>query len=250
LAKYKIEDLRVEAEALGWQLLSEEYKNLDTELEYKCDKGHTIYSTYKKIRKGYICPICKEFNGSTELNFSEKPISKPKDAYRILAIDQSTKISGYSIFDNDVLIRYGAIEIKGSSAPIRFAKVREWIRYMIETWKPNLVIIEDIQLQDEEETGSKSVITFKILAQLIGVLKTYFCENGIEYDIANVSTWRNCEQIKGRTRTDKKKSAQLRVKKCYNIDVTDDVADAILIGRYAIEKRKEQQEENNVIHWE
>ena len=39
----------------------------------------------------------------------------------------------------------------------------------------------------------------------MGVLETFFTENGIEYDTAHVSTWRNHEQIKGRSRSDKKK---------------------------------------------
>lgn len=245
MAKFKIEDLREEALAQNWELISTEYKNLDTDLEYKCPKGHTVYFSYKKIRKGYICPVCKEFNGSTEMEISEKPISKPKDTYRILSFDQSSKVNGYSIFDNDRLIKYGVNEIKGKDAPVRFAKVREWVRYMIDIWKPDLVIIEDIQLQTNEKDGTKGVITFKILAELIGVLETFFVENNIEYQLANVSTWRNAEQIKGRTRSDRKRSAQIRVKKCYDIDVVDDIADAILIGRYAVGLHEEQK----VIHW-
>lgn len=245
MAKYKIEDLREEALLQNWELISTEYKNLDTDLEYKCPKGHTIYSSYKKIRNKYICPICKEFDGSTEIEIAERPICKSKETYRILAFDQSTRINGYAIFDNDKLIKYGKNEIKGQETPLRFSKVREWIRYMIEIWKPDLVIIEDIQLQDEEKDGTKGIITFKVLAELIGVLETFFVENNINYQFAHVSTWRNAEQVKGRTRTDKKRSAQLRVKKCYDIDVIDDIADAILIGRYAVGLQKEQQ----IIHW-
>ena len=33
------------------------------------------------------------------------------------------------------------------------------------------------------------------------------------------------------------------------IKVIDDVADAILIGRYAVESEKKKLEEENVIHW-
>ncbi len=249
MARYKIEDLRDEALAQGWELISAEYKNLDTDLEYRCDKGHPVYTSYKKIRKNYICPLCKEFNGSTEMEIAIKPISKPKGAYRILSLDQSSKVSGFAIFDNDTLIQYGSIEITGANAPIRFVKVREWVRHMVDAWKPDFVMIEDIQMQDDEKNGSLSVVTFKILAELMGVLETFFTENGIEYDTAHVSTWRNHEQIKGRSRSDKKRSSILRIEKCYGIKVIDDVADAILIGRYAVEQRKEKLEEENVIHW-
>jgi hypothetical protein len=47
------------------------------------------------------------------------------------------------------------------------------------------------------------------------------------------ATWRNFSNVKGKTRTDRKKSAQLIIEKIYNVKVIDDIADAILIGRYA-----------------
>lgn len=249
MARYKIEDLRDEALAQGWELITTEYKNLDSELEYKCDKGHPVYTSYKKIRKNYICPICKEFNGNTEMDIAIKPITKPKGAYRILALDQSSKVTGYAIFDNDTLIKYGFVEIKGENAPIRFIKIREWIRNMVENWKPDSVMIEDIQMQDSEKNGSNSVVTYKILAELIGVLETFFTENKIEYDMAHVSTWRGSQNVTGKSRSDKKRSAMLKIEKCYGLKVIDDVADAILIGRYAVELHKDKLEEENVVHW-
>jgi hypothetical protein len=45
-------------------------------------------------------------------------------------------------------------------------------------------------------------------------------------------TWRNYNQIKGRSRSDQKKNAQIKVKTLFDINVTNDEADAILIGRY------------------
>ena len=80
--------------------------------------------------------------------------------------------------------------------------------------------------------------------------KKFFTDIDVPYELAHVSTWRNSQQVTGRSRSDKKRSSQLKVKKCYDIDVTDDESDAILIGRYAVEKRKEKIEEDNVICWE
>lgn len=249
MAKFHIEDLREEALAQGWQLISTEYKNLDGDLEYLCDKNHTVYTSYKKIRKNYICPTCKEFNGSTDMEIAIKPFDKPINTFRILSLDQSSRVSGFAIFDNDKLVKYGSIEIKGENAPVRFSKVREWVRSMVVNWKPDFVMIEDVQLQDEEKNGTQGTITFKVLSGLIGVLETYFVENKVNYDLAHISTWRNHEQIKGKSRLDKKRGAQLRVKKCYDIDVIDDIADAILIGRYAVELHNDKIEEDNVVHW-
>lgn len=248
MARYKIEDLRAEAVANDWELLTEKYQNLNTDLEYKCDKGHTVFAPYKRIRsKGYICPLCEEFKGYTEMAIVPQPITKKKDTYRILALDQSSKITGYAIFDNDVLIKYGAVKIKGSKAPIRYSKLREWVRNMNEGWTPDIIAIEDIQL---EETDYENTITFKILAGVIGVLETLFVDLDIPYEVVHISTWRKSQQVTGRARSDRKRSAQIKVKKCYNIDVTDDEAEAILIGRYMVEKHKDEVEEQNVICWE
>ena len=43
----------------NWQVLSTEYKNLDTELEFKCAADHRFFSPWKKIRNKVECPICK-----------------------------------------------------------------------------------------------------------------------------------------------------------------------------------------------
>lgn len=240
MAKFKIEDLRADAERHGWQLLSKEYKNLDTDLDYICNRGHSLQLPYKKTRKGFECPICKEFNGNTKMKIAIKPKEKPKGIYRILALDQSSKITGYSIFDNETLVHYGIVEIKGKTPPIRFIKLCEWIQQMIKEWNPDFVMIEDIQLQANDKQTAIGVTTFKILAELVGVIEVFFTLNNIQYDLANVAKWRKEGQIKGRTREEKKQSAIDRVKKCYGVDVTNDEADAILIGRYAVELRRKE----------
>lgn len=102
---------------------------------------------------------------------------------------------------------------------------------MIDQWHPNEVIFEDIQLQKDE--FGENVITYKTLAMLQGVLKNYCYEHGVPYKIVPPGTWREHSGVKGKTRSDRKKSGQIRVKYFYNLDVSNDVADAILLGRYA-----------------
>lgn len=103
---------------------------------------------------------------------------------------------------------------------------------MIENWKPNLVALEDIQLQ-KGEYGENNVVTFKKLAHLQGVLKNYLYENGIPYIVVPPATWRNHSNVLGKTRTDRKRSAQLKVESLFDIKATQDEADAILLTRYA-----------------
>ena len=46
MSKIKIEDVKQDIEAAGWQLVSTKYTNLKTDLELICPEGHTVYKTY------------------------------------------------------------------------------------------------------------------------------------------------------------------------------------------------------------
>lgn len=83
MAKFKIEELKNEFKEKGWELISEEYVNLKTDLQVKCPEGHDCYVSYERFRKSYECPICKQ-------NKYYKPnnISVKKNGYRVLAFDQ------------------------------------------------------------------------------------------------------------------------------------------------------------------
>ena len=111
---------------------------------------------------------------------------------------------------------------------------------MIEKWKPDCIALEDIQLQKFNNMSgeiTEAVVTYKKLAHLQGVLKNYIYEKGIPYIIVPPATWRAFSNVKGKSRTDKKKSAQLIVKSKYDVSLTQDEADAVLITAYAAHQR-------------
>ena len=74
-------------------------------------------------------------------------------------------------------------------------------------------------------------MTFKTLAYLQAVLCIGLREHNIKYKIIAPSTWRAKNNIKGRARADQKKNAIDLVKQLHNIKVSNDAAEAILIGR-------------------
>lgn len=217
--------------------MSTNYTNLKTDLEIICPEGHTNYVSYERWRRGtYECPICK----TNPLKKIENQNIK-KNGYRILAFDQATITSGWSVFDDDKLINYGKWTSDGSKSTERIASTKFWIASMIEKWKPDEVIFEDIQLQKfKTNNGNEgdAVLTFKKLAHLQGVLKNYCYEKGQPYQIVSPATWRSYSEIKGKARVDMKKNAQLKIKKLYDISITQDEADAILIGRWAANQHK------------
>lgn len=231
-SKIKLEDVQKAFEEQGWKLISTIYTNLKTELEAECPKGHRVWVTFDRFRKGnYKCPICEELPYATSAAI---PTKKPKNTYRVLAFDQATITSGWSLFDNEELKGYGHWTSSGSKSTEKIALTKYWFVSMIKKYNPDVVLLEDIQLQKFQVNGNEgdAVLTFKKLAHLQGVLKNYLYENGIPYEVVSPSTWRSYSEIKGKTRSDKKRNAQLKVEKLFNVKCTQDEADAILIGRY------------------
>lgn len=194
---------------------------------FQCPCEHENYYTMEYWRRHQDCPICKS-NKYYQMNYNA-PRSK---GFRILAFDQASVVSGWSVYDDNELIKFGHHETKGNNSTERISKTKSWVVSMLQTWKPDLVILEDIQLQVYD--GGEQVITFKKLAHLQGVLKNYCYENGYIYKVVPAATWRAYNKIRGKSRTDKKINAQLLVKSLYDIKVTQDEADAILIGRWAV----------------
>ena len=234
MAKYNITDLKKEYQSYGWTLLADKYENLSTTMECLCPEGHTCHMTYDKWRKYRECPTCSSSALKETKEFQVTP--KPAKVKRTLVFDQATNTTGWAVFDDNKLIKYGVFKTKGSSPEQKINEMKYWVRDMISSWRADRVVIEDIQLQnfEEENLNTIGVTTFKALAHLQGVLIDLFYENKIAYKIAHTATWRKHNGIKGKSRADKKKSAQLLVKEIYQKEVTQDEADAICIGRYGL----------------
>lgn len=225
MSKIKIEDIQAELSEYNWKLISKEYLNLDSMMEFECDEGHRVISSWKKLRGGPVCPICKQ-NKHKTINFDIKP--KKRDVYRILALDQATRISGWSVYDDEELIAYGAYQLEDGLEEKRINEAKNWLLNMITIWQPDFIELEGIQYQQNQ-----GVTTFQTLARLQGVLINLCYELEIEHDIVNTNTWRNHCGVKGRTRADKKQSMKRLAKEWYDVSISDDEADAIGIGKYA-----------------
>ena len=243
LAKIKIDDIRKAAIKHNWTLLSESYKNLDTELTFECNEGHKIYLPYKKVRDKWECPICKQNQYN---NFSNEIIPKDKTIQRSIGLDQATHITGYSIFDNGKLVNAGIFEADADDEIERDIEIKNWLIQLIQNWKPDMIGIEGIQLQ-QLNNKTIGVTTYQILARLQGILMATCCEQKVDYVIVPPATWRSHCEIKGRTRADRKRSMQMKVKEWFDITVSDDVADAIGIGKYINDKHKKKVE---IFNWE
>lgn len=159
----------------------------------------------------------------------------------ILALDQSTRASGWSIFIDNKLKDYGSWSIeKNLSLEKRLLLIINNIQDIINKYNPNIIYIENIQLQ-KDESYNIGVDTFQKLAQLQGAIILLCSYNNIEYHLVYPSEWRkSCNFLKGndKKRQSQKKIAQEYVRQQYNVDCTEDEADAICIGIHAISREE------------
>ena len=216
----KLDAAKQEVAALGWTLLDNTYTNLDTILNLQCPEGHNLQLTLKQWRKNPVCSICEH---------SSKIEPKKKNTNRTIALDNATHITGWAIFDDDKLVSYGKYTTKSDETSDRILEMGDWLTNLLEQWEPNTIILEDIQQQN-------NVSTFKVLAKLQGVLEYINKKHKVEYYIIPPLTWKSNAGVKGKSRTDQKKSAQLIVQQLYNIQATQDESDAILLGKYGVDK--------------
>ena len=243
MAKIYIDDIRKAAIEHGWELISTEYKNLDTTLEFKCNEGHQVFLPYKKVRDKWECPICTK-NQFTY--FEEKITPKKKGIQRSIGLDQATHTTGCSIFDDGELIYAGVFQATANDEIERDIEVKNWLIQLISNWKPDIIGIEGIQLQQRDDKSVR-VTTYQTLARLQGILMATCIEQHVDYVICPPATWRAHCGVKGRTRADRKRSMQMKVKEWFDISVTDDIADAIGIGKYINDKHKKKVE---IFNWE
>ena len=239
MARITLEEIAQELAEENWKVLSTEYKNLDTEMEFLCSEGHKVFAPWKKLRTRRECPVCKQ---NTFKNDKPIIIEKQKNENRVLALDQASHVTGWAIFDGARLTKFGTYESNAENEVERFHEVKEWVISMIENWKPDIIALEGIQYQQ-----NFGVTTFQTLARLQGILMDLCYEKKTPCKICPTNTWRAHVGVKGRARADRKKSMQLIVKNWFDISVSDDVADAIGIGKYAADIYKKQAE---ITSWE
>lgn len=214
----------------GWKVISTQYKNLDTEMEFECAAGHKVFSTWKKMRSRAECPICKEKAPLVDTTI----IPKKKGVYRTIGIDQATHISGYSVYDGKELIKFGTFTVNETNEIERDNIIKMWLCSIINNWQPDVIGLEGIQLQQNAARGI-GVTTFETLARLQGILMEACYEQKVPFVICPTNTWRAHCKVKGQTREAKKNSMRQLAREWHDVNVSEDEADAIGIGKYVAE---------------
>lgn len=150
---------------------------------------------------------------------------------RLLALDQSSRITGYAIFVDENLIAHGSINLTEEDVGQRLVLIRKEVTKLIHKYNINEIAFEDIQMQT---SVGNNVQTFKILAEVFGVILMLCTELKINYTIVSSNTWKSTLKIKGKKRSEQKQDAQRYVLEKYGIKAIQDTVDAICIGAHMI----------------
>lgn len=145
---------------------------------------------------------------------------------QMLALDISTKSTGYAVFEDGVLKRHSIIEYKDGDTQKRLYAMTIFISLLFD-WKDISIVVV------ERPIFNRNVKTFFELSMMVGAVYAYCVEHNIEFHMLLPSQWRALisSENKPRKRKELKEWGKQKVRELYGVEVkTDDESDAILIG--------------------
>ena len=146
---------------------------------------------------------------------------------KVLAFDQSTKISAYSVFIDGEYVECGYIDlhkIKDTSERVRAMGVE--LCKVIKKYNPDRVVMEEVAQQS-------NALTLKLLARIQGVIIGFCAAHNIDTYIIEPSKWRSTLKFKqgsGVKRNELKEQAIKYIKNVYNLELTEDECESICIN--------------------
>lgn len=158
---------------------------------------------------------------------------------KILALDLSTKSTGWAVYENAQLIDYGCITASSNDLIKRIQKiVFALIQQVLNKHKIVKVIVEEVHPEEKIQ----NLQTHRALMWLQGAVAMMLHEidKNIKIEYLYPSEWRKLCGIKtgaGVRRETVKESDIKFVNKTFGISVNDDIADAISIG-YAYNQKE------------
>lgn len=151
----------------------------------------------------------------------------------ILALDLSTKSTGYAVFDEQQLIDYGCITASSTDIFHRIDKMITELDKILQKYKFKWIYIEDVYPEDVHN----NITVYKALVYLQGFVLHKLDQYCLKHSFFLPSEWRTkCGIHTGRgVRRETLKAEDIKfVQNQFGIKVNDDIADAICIGFAAV----------------
>lgn len=149
---------------------------------------------------------------------------------RILALDASSKSTGYACYDNDNKLVYGVITASSTSLEKRISIMRDGILDLVKKYNINIIILEEVR------PDNINLNVTKALTWLQGCIAValYEFNKKIEIKFIGPSSWRAILGIQGfRIKREEQKKKDIEyANKEYNLTLNssqDDEADALCI---------------------
>jgi len=146
----------------------------------------------------------------------------------LLALDQSTSCTGYAVYINGELVDYGALTSSKKETHQKIRSICSKIEDLIKDYAISVVAIEDIYLDQSK------LDVYKVLANLLGAIIDTTLRLGARYKLVSATEWKSHFGIL-KHREYGKELAIAEVKKLLGKVVKEDVAEAVLIGKYYCE---------------
>lgn len=149
---------------------------------------------------------------------------------QILSLDLSTKSSGFAIFEDKELKDYGCFQNTSTKLLTRIKFMRDEIKKILSKYQINKIILEEVRPDFGGNIQTHRALMW-LQAAVMLMLDDDFPKLEIEYTYP--SEWRAACGIKNGRGIKREQAKQLDidfVKNTFNIDVNDDIADAICIG--------------------
>lgn len=146
---------------------------------------------------------------------------------KLIAFDQSTTKSGYCVMEmgsGDIIESGVIIPNKNDETIDRIIYTIKRCLNLVRTNEVAFVFIEGVQVQ-------KNPRVYEVLAKLAGALEVMLYESGYLVNVVKASEWRKRVGIKSRKRADVKMEAIELVKELYDLEVSEDEAEAVLFAR-------------------
>lgn len=157
----------------------------------------------------------------------------------LLALDLSTKSTGWAVSKDNVVVDYGFITATSTDLVVRIQKIIVELKAIVEKYKPSKVVVEEVRPPQESRQNIQTHRALMWLQGAVGIL-LHEIDKNIKMEYIYPSEWRSACGIK--TGPKVLREAQKKydidfVHKNFGILVNDDVADAIGIG-YGYNKKQ------------
>jgi len=155
---------------------------------------------------------------------------------RIMAIDSSTKSTGFSVWEDEELFAYNLLHTSLKNIDDRFKDMSLMLLEALNVWNPDQVYLE-------ETVVARNVQVQRFLTRLQGVVYCWCIQNDKGFQTIRPTEWRKAVGIKqGKKKRDELKQEAIKlIKTKYGISVNDDVAESMCIGLAALSMYEEKE---------